>query len=316
MVLQPTSDAQKATAVLRGRVTDKESGAPIARAVVRLYNRDSQRQQVTPTDDDGRYELGGLPAGRYSGFVEPGDTVRRTSAAELYADRRGRDRAEARRDAHRRKRRPRTIARDDGPRRRRLGRAVGRRQDFGEVRGYRRDPAIIVSAARPTIADGSGSLSFHLGDILPVLKRPCLLSPPTLPTRRGANGFYRTCYPDAAAEEKAQPVRIDGADPDEIVIQMRLGRTFAFPERSSTPPAPRRRLPSRPWRRSSRPVLHRHHRRGRGRELFGRQTSHRATTRSRRPSAVPRGPSTGSNQKTDSSRSSSIPPTSKALSSR
>ena len=74
--------------MIRGRVTDKESGAPIARAVVRLANRDSPDQRVTQTDDDGRYELEDCrldDTWGLSGWPEPCDAPH----GELFADRRG-----------------------------------------------------------------------------------------------------------------------------------------------------------------------------------------------------------------------------------
>ena len=43
----PATDGQPATAVIRGRVTDKESGAPIARALVRLGRHDVADQRAT-----------------------------------------------------------------------------------------------------------------------------------------------------------------------------------------------------------------------------------------------------------------------------
>ena len=225
VVLQPTSDAQQATVVLRGRVTDKESGAPIARAVVRLYNRDSQRQQVTQTDDDGRYELGGLPAGRYSGFVEPGRHRATHLSGELYADRRGQIElkpGETRTDANV------ALARS-------LAMTVRVVDDWGEpLAGVR----IVVKSADTGATQPSsfGRTTDDRGRLrisqLPSGRYLACAETPVPPVTANATNaprrerFLRTCYPDAAAEEKAQPVRIDGADPDEVVIQMRLGRTF------------------------------------------------------------------------------------------
>jgi len=61
-----------ATCELRGRVTDKESGLPIARAIVRVAAF-GRAWRTSRTDEDGRYELKGLTPGEYSGIVDAGE---------------------------------------------------------------------------------------------------------------------------------------------------------------------------------------------------------------------------------------------------
>jgi hypothetical protein len=51
--------------VIRGQILDAESGLPLRRAQVRAARLDSGETWATHTDGDGRYELSGLPAGRY-----------------------------------------------------------------------------------------------------------------------------------------------------------------------------------------------------------------------------------------------------------
>lgn len=62
--------ARTGTAKITGRVLSAETGAPIRRAQVVLSSRDDARvARNIPTDSEGRYELGALPAGRYRLYV-------------------------------------------------------------------------------------------------------------------------------------------------------------------------------------------------------------------------------------------------------
>src|SRR4029453_12803847 len=54
---------------IRGRVTDKETGQPLARVQVTLATSDGDERWSARTDDTGRYRFTGLPAGEYSGFA-------------------------------------------------------------------------------------------------------------------------------------------------------------------------------------------------------------------------------------------------------
>jgi 5-hydroxyisourate hydrolase-like protein (transthyretin family) len=61
---QPAGNAK-----ITGRVVSAETGGPIRRAQVRLTSRDARVTRQTLTDNDGRYELGSLAAGRYRLYV-------------------------------------------------------------------------------------------------------------------------------------------------------------------------------------------------------------------------------------------------------
>ena len=61
------------TAEIRGRVTDGETGAPLARAGVDLARVGSREGSIrTVTDAAGRFRIAGLPPGEYQGIVQPG----------------------------------------------------------------------------------------------------------------------------------------------------------------------------------------------------------------------------------------------------
>src|SRR5262245_45247521 len=62
-------DMPTGTATLRGRVTGGESGGPLRRAVVRLQGQEMREGKMTTTDEEGRWELRDLPAGRFTLFA-------------------------------------------------------------------------------------------------------------------------------------------------------------------------------------------------------------------------------------------------------
>ena len=57
------------TARITGRVVVADTGTPIRRAQISLNSRDAGFNRTVTTDTDGRYELAGLPAGRYRLYV-------------------------------------------------------------------------------------------------------------------------------------------------------------------------------------------------------------------------------------------------------
>ena len=74
--LRPGETPPKGTAVLKGQVLAAGSGSPVRRAQVRAMSMEGRGGGVTSTDNEGRYEIKELPAGRYTisamkgGFVQ------------------------------------------------------------------------------------------------------------------------------------------------------------------------------------------------------------------------------------------------------
>ena len=66
---------QIGTARLRGRVVGGESGQALRRAIVRLQGQEFREGRVASTDEEGRWELKDLPAGRYNLTASKGGYV-------------------------------------------------------------------------------------------------------------------------------------------------------------------------------------------------------------------------------------------------
>ena len=292
VVLQSAAEAQPATAVIRGRVTDKDSEAPIARAVVRLASRDSPGQQVvTLTDNDGRYELGGLAAGTYSGFVAAGQHRATHLTGWLGDDRRGQmvlKAGEVRTEVN--------IALP-----RAMAMTVRVVDEWGEplagvwISLKSADSGATQPPSFRRWTDDRGRLRIY--QFAPGRYFVCAQSG-TPPSNAGAadaplrERFLPTCYPSAASDAQAQPVRIDGSRPGR-------GRDSDAPGTDVS----RVRNDPRCFRGAGAEPL-RFLRDVRTERLFGGllsrwartgalrlRMSHRATTQSLRPPAVPRGPS-------------------------
>jgi hypothetical protein len=69
--MPPRDNAQAPTGTskISGRVVAADTGTAIRRAQISINSRDAQFNRSVATDNDGRYELTGLPAGRYRLFV-------------------------------------------------------------------------------------------------------------------------------------------------------------------------------------------------------------------------------------------------------
>jgi carboxypeptidase family protein len=72
----PRDNSQKpGSAVLRGRVFAADTGQPLRKAVVRANSPELREGRMTTTDEQGRYEIKELPAGRYNLSASKGSYV-------------------------------------------------------------------------------------------------------------------------------------------------------------------------------------------------------------------------------------------------
>jgi hypothetical protein len=68
----PKQSSTAATASIRGRITDQETGDAIPRALVTVYSLDRRETIETEADAEGRYAFTGLQSGRYAISAGPG----------------------------------------------------------------------------------------------------------------------------------------------------------------------------------------------------------------------------------------------------
>ena len=69
------ADAPRGTSIIRGQVVAADNGSPIRRAQVRVNAPDVRESRVATTDQQGRFEIKELPAGRYTMTASKGGFV-------------------------------------------------------------------------------------------------------------------------------------------------------------------------------------------------------------------------------------------------
>ena len=69
------ADAPRGTAILRGQIVAADNGSPIRRAQVRINSPEAREGRVATTDQQGRFEIKELPAGRYTITASKGGFV-------------------------------------------------------------------------------------------------------------------------------------------------------------------------------------------------------------------------------------------------
>jgi protocatechuate 3,4-dioxygenase beta subunit len=219
------STGQRDTCEIRGRVTEKDTGLPIARAVIRIASLGGQASFTTRTDEEGRYEFTGLQPGQYSGFVDGGEFRGRYPMAALGSPaaprgpivlkpgevRDGVDVALARGlamtvrvvdEAGEPLSRIRVLLTEAGTRRQ-ISSLSHTTDDRGLLRLFGLQPGRYIVCAEPF---GAG------------------LASSGNPDARGRERFLRTCYPSGG---EGEPVRLEGADLDGIEIALKRGQTFS-----------------------------------------------------------------------------------------
>ena len=69
------ADAPRGSSIIRGQIVAADTGAPIRRAQVRVNSPEAREGRVATTDQQGRFEIKELPAGRYSMTASKGGFV-------------------------------------------------------------------------------------------------------------------------------------------------------------------------------------------------------------------------------------------------
>ncbi len=219
------------TAAIRGQITDKETGAPIPRALVSArFVGPSNLVKSALTDQDGRFEVANLPAGRYEITVSPGEN-RATHAPQTLRDIANAERlsmlflkdAEIRADVDVALARTLAIS----------GRVV---DEFGDplvganVQARPEGSRYPGSPVRPASTDDRGV--FRIYGVPPGRYIVCLDIQMRSQMRRtpAASGdrFVRTCYPSATIESEAQSVHVTNYDVEGIDIRARRSKTFTI----------------------------------------------------------------------------------------
>ena len=218
----PPAAPRAETASIRGRITDKVSGEPIARAVVSASPADGRsRATATLADADGRYAFPALAPGRYfiganpplfrAGYVGASYT-RTTSPTEILTLNMGDERTSI------------DIA---------LPRAYAISGRVVDVDG---EPAARVRiVTRPIGANGRGPDRetddlgrFRIFGLLPGRYAVCseFFATGSMQVRSELEQPVTTCYPSAPSSVEGRPVEVKSADVDGIEIRLLRTRTF------------------------------------------------------------------------------------------
>jgi hypothetical protein len=209
------------TGAIRGRVTDKETGRPIAHALVRLTSSDRPGSASAATDDRGAFEFTALTPGRYFARVTaPRHVMNSLSAAQNNSElvvRRG------------------EVLETTAALAPAYAMTVRVVDPFG-------DPLSEIPIEVRSLQTGSFAAAMYqrMTDDLGRLRIPgippgryvvCAVSmgtfgasSPNEPVRR--ERLLRTCYPSALEESDAEPVTVTHSDVVDLEIRMRRGRTF------------------------------------------------------------------------------------------
>ena len=210
------------TAVVRGRVTDAETGATLPRISVSLTRVGTRAQVDTMSDTMGAFEFTRVPAGEYTLTADPiGRTTHGWSAYNQPGEQAGAKRS--------------TLVLQDGQLFDQAHIALPRRyvitarviDEYGEplpdmlVRVEGLEGATAGGRARTT--DDRGTV--RLWGYAPGTYRVCAV-PADASDSAAGEGFIRTCYPSATWDSDALPVTVANADPPELEIRLHRSRLF------------------------------------------------------------------------------------------
>jgi hypothetical protein len=229
--LQSPKEPDTGTAIVRGRVTDKESGRPLARAVVTLWLNNPGRMIQNLTQDDGRFEFKDIPAGTVSVSATAGEYSGTHPLTNYeYVNERGRRAsiivlkdAEVRENVDIAMPRGLAIA----------GRVVDDRGDplaRVRIRLERLDGQMPGSLGRQRETDDRGQFRYFgltpgsyivcadLDDLRSISRFEVTPRPRLVPT----------CYPSVTDEGAAEPVVLTTSDADGIEIRLRRTQIFSI----------------------------------------------------------------------------------------
>lgn len=214
---QEPARTPESRAEIRGRVVDKETGRPLAGAIVSL-SRQGGPQKTSVTDDAGRFRFAALEPGLYSGYVTPG-RFRATHVPQPLAAESG-DSIELAKDEIRQVdvRLLRAYALPV-----RVLDAAGAPLSDIRLKAFSADSRRLASMSLQQMTDDQGRIrlfGLEAGRYL-VCAESWLTGGAT------KDKLLRTCYPSAEDESAARPVTVDRHDLSEIEIRMRAGRTYS-----------------------------------------------------------------------------------------
>jgi hypothetical protein len=216
------------TAVIRGRVTAGDTGAPLARAIVRLIPIQGNGVD-TRTNAEGQYAFTALPSGRYSVRVESPEFIA-TYASQIYID--TASAGSSRIDLKDRETRanvnialPRAFAISG-----RIVDDVGEPVAGVEILMKREDESMVYGAYRRRTSDDTGA--FRVFGLMPGRYIVCARPPASMDFHSGPSRqrdrLTATCYPSTAAETDARPVTIKGTDVGGIEIRLLRSRSYTI----------------------------------------------------------------------------------------
>jgi Carboxypeptidase regulatory-like domain len=221
----PPAAPRAETASIRGRITDKVSGEPIARAVVTAAPADGRsRATATLADADGRYAFPMLVPGRYFIRAEPplfgaryvGAAYTGTTSPNMI------------------------MTLSSGEERTSIDIALQRAYAItGRVVDVDGEPAARVRiVTRPVDANGGRGPDretddlgrFRIFGLLPGRYLICseFISTVSMQVRSELEQPVTTCYPSATSSVERQPVEVKSADVDGIEIRLLRTRTFTI----------------------------------------------------------------------------------------
>jgi protocatechuate 3,4-dioxygenase beta subunit len=218
------ADLKSGTAVVSGRVTDAESGEPMARVTVSLNRLGARAQLDTKTGANGTFQFRRVPAGAYAVTADPiGSTTHQSAGYGAIAGKPpGKHSTIELRDGE-------VFDKADIALRRTFVITARVVDEEGApiadmlVTADAFDGPAVRTGSRSRTTDDRGAV--RLWGYSPGTYKVCAV-PNSGPNRQEAEGFVRTCHHAATSDGEAQPLTVANGDPPEVEIRMRRTRLF------------------------------------------------------------------------------------------